>query len=82
MAGKKTTEKRSFEEMLARLDEIVRRLESSDLPLEEALTLYEEGAALMKLCNDTLTEAEQKVVRLQKTADGSPRELPFDAEEA
>ena len=68
----------SFEESLARLDEIVRHLEKGDLPLSESLSLFEEGTALMSACNKLLDEAEQKVVKLRKGADRLPEELPFD----
>lgn len=72
----------TFEQMLARLDEIVRSLEKGDAPLEESLALYTEGAGLIKQCTDQLNSAEQTVVRLQKGADGAPTELPFEAEES
>ena len=73
-------EKRSFEEMLQRLDVIVRALEKGDAALEESLSLYTEGAELIRLCTKRLNEAEQTVVRLQKGSDGSPAELPFPEE--
>ena len=69
-----------FEDMLARLDTIVRTLEKGDVPLEESLALYTEGAELIRLCTARLNEAEQTVVRLQKGPDGSPEELPFEGE--
>ena len=74
-------ENKSFEEMLARLEEIVRALEKGDAALEESLTLYTEGAELIRLCTGKLTQAEQTVVRLQKGADGAPMELAFAEEE-
>jgi len=74
--------KKSFEESLARLDEIVRHLEKGDLPLSESLALFEEGTALMTQCSKLLDEAEQKVVRLRKGADRLPEELPFEEEQA
>lgn len=73
--------KRSFEEAVVRLDEIVKALERGDAPLEESLTLFEEGTQLIRACGSLLDEAEQKVVRLQKGEDGSPTELPFDEAE-
>lgn len=76
MAEKKT--EKTFEESLARLEEIVRLLERGDAPLAESLGLFEEGANLIKTCSKQLDEAEQKVVQLRKTADGSPEELPFE----
>ena len=74
MAGKEL----SFEQSLARLDEIVRHLEKGDLPLSDSLSLFEEGTALLKRCNALLDEAEQVVVKLRKGADGEPEELPFE----
>ena len=71
------TEK-TFEQSLARLEEIVRLLEKGDAPLAESLGLFEEGAGLVKACAQQLDEAEQKVVKLRKSADGSPEELPFE----
>lgn len=73
-------EVKSFEQSLARLDEIVRHLEKGDLPLSESLTLFEEGTALLASCSKQLDEAEQKVVMLRKGADRSPEELPFTGE--
>lgn len=67
-----------FDDMLVRLDEIVRQLEKGDAPLEDSLKLYEEGAGLIRQCAKQLDEAEQTVVRLQKGPDGAPVELPFD----
>lgn len=67
-----------FDEMLARLEEIVRLMEKGEASLEESLKLYEEGAGLLRLCTKQLDEAEQTVVRLRKGTDGLPEELPFD----
>ena len=71
----------SYEQAISRLDEIVRNMERGDAPLEEALKLFEEGAALIALCNKMLDEAEQKVVKLKKGPDGYPIELPFEGVE-
>lgn len=73
--------KKTFEESIARLDEIVKTLESGSAPLEQALTLFEEGTKLIKSCGKILDNAEQKVVRLQKGEDGEPIETLFDAME-
>ena len=78
MAAKK---KLNFEGSMARLEEIVSLLEKGDAPLEQAMTLFEEGAKLLRECTKQLDEAEQKVVKLQKGPDGEPVELPFDTEE-
>lgn len=72
--------KLSFEDSLKRLDEIVKHLESGDLPLEESLSLFEEGTALVTSCNTMLEEAEQKVSILRVGKDGSLSEEPFAGE--
>ncbi len=72
------TKAKSFEENLARLEEIVRGLEKGDAPLAESLSLFEEGAGLVKRCGALLDEAEQRVVQLRKGPDGEPEELPFE----
>ena len=74
------TDKLTYEQAITRLDEIVRNMERGDVPLNEALKLFEEGAALIAICNKMLDEAEQKVVKLKKGADGYPIELPFEGE--
>lgn len=53
--------KEKFEEALERLEEIVRKMETGDLPLEEALKSYEEGVKLIRLCQSKLDEAERRV---------------------
>ena len=73
--------KLSFEQSLARLDEIVKSLERGDVALSESMKLFEEGMGLIRSCGEMLDSAEQKVVRLRKGSDGSPEELPFDEED-
>ena len=73
-------EKMNFEQSLARLDEIVRRMERGDVALDEALSLFEEGTALAKSCNQLLDEAELKVVQLTKGAHGTPVETELHNE--
>ena len=72
--------KMSFEQMLERLEKIVRLLEKGEAPLTESLSLFEEGTALVKQCTVMLDSAEQKVIKLRKTEAGEPEELPFDEE--
>jgi len=74
-------EELSFEEAASRIDEIVRMLERGDAPLDKSLALFEEGAKLIKRCGKILDDAEQKLVFLQKSADGEAEELPFDEDE-
>ncbi len=80
LAGRKGAKPATFEQMLARLDEIVRLLEKGDAPLEESLSLYTEGAALIRTCTKQLDEAEQTVVKLQKGENGEPVETSFASE--
>lgn len=57
------TEK-SFEASLERLEEVVSKLEQGDLPLEEAMKLFQEGMKLSQLCSQKLTAAETEVKKL------------------
>jgi len=77
MAQKK---EKSFEEDIARLEEIVGLLEKGDAKLAESLSLFEEGTKLVETCTALLDAAEQKVVKLRKGPDGEPEELPFEGE--
>ncbi len=72
------TEAPTFEQNLDRLEGIVKRLEESELPLEEALKLFEEGTALSVGCRRQLEEAEHRVEILTKTANGVAPELMPD----
>lgn len=56
--------KLKFEDAMARLQEIVERLEGGEAPLEEAMALFEEGAKLSALCYNTLDRAQLKVTEL------------------
>lgn len=68
----------TFEKALSRLEEIVARLETEELALEEALALFEEGTALGRRCNAQLDEAEQRITVLLERADGSVQERELD----
>ncbi|MBR5543592.1 MAG: exodeoxyribonuclease VII small subunit [Oscillospiraceae bacterium] len=72
------SEKKSFEESITRLEEVVKLLERGDAPLDSALALFEEGTALIKTCSKMLDDAEQKVTILSKG--DTPSETPFDRE--
>lgn len=71
-----------FEEAIEKLDVIVSKLESGSVPLEDSLSLFEEGVALIKLCNEKLDMAEQKVRILTENEDGSVTDAPFINDEA
>ena len=77
MAAKKM----SFEEKLARLEEIVALLEKGNAALAASLSLFEEGTKLANACTAELDKAEQQVVKLMKGPDGAPVELPFESTE-
>lgn len=64
-------ENMTFETAIARLEEIVRMLESGNAPLDKSLAMFEEGVSLVKLCNSRLDTAEQKVKILTSTGDGT-----------
>jgi len=74
-------EKMTFEQALARLDEIVKLLEHGDAPLDASLKLFEEGTALVKKCSTALDKAEQKVTILTKGETGEVTETLFKTEE-
>lgn len=68
------SDKFMFETGLARLEQIVRRLESGNTPLDEALELYEEGVSLVKKCTGELENAEKKIKILVASPDGITEE--------
>lgn len=72
----------SYEEAYARLEEIVGKLESGELGLDESLRLFEEGIGLSQICNKRLNEAEAKIEKLVKQAGATKREeFTVDLEE-
>lgn len=58
--------KKTYEEALSRLEEIVALLEKGNMPLEESLKLFEEGTSLSSFCYNTLNNVQQKVIELTK----------------
>lgn len=72
--------KPDFEKSLARLEEVVRRLESPQLSLDDAMKLFEEGVALSRECQKQLEDAEGRVEILLRKADGKLAAEPFDPE--
>jgi exodeoxyribonuclease VII small subunit len=61
---------RSFEESLQELEQRVHALEKGDLPLEEALRLFEEGVGLVRECHERLDVADARILALTQTPDG------------
>jgi len=70
----------TFEQAVARIDEIVTLLEKGDAQLDKSLALFEEGVKLIEICGAMLDDAEQTVVRLQKAVNGEPEEYLFDVD--
>lgn len=60
MAGKEAT----FEDNLRRLEEVVGKLEQGELPLDDAIKLYQEGMRLSKLCSERLSAVESEIKKL------------------
>ena len=63
-------DKLNFEESLARLEEIVRALESGEKSLDDSMKLYEEGVRLIRVCSSELESAEAKIKILKETLSG------------
>lgn len=67
----------TFEQAYERLEQILEKMNAGNVPLEEALKLYEEADQLLKLCQDKLTSAEQKIEVLIKQRNG---EMALDSQ--
>lgn len=70
-----------FEAAIARLEVIVKTMEGDTVSLDESLSLYEEGIALVHRLSRELDEAEQRVQILQRTPDGEIKPAPFTSTE-
>ena len=74
-------ENMKFEEAMIQLESIIKKLESGNLPLDESLVAFEEAVKLVRLCNERLQAAEQKVRILTEDADGTVSDSPFSENE-
>ena len=70
----------TFEQSMARLEQIVRAMERGDVALEESLKLFREGTELVRSCGKLLDEAELQVKQIMTAPDGSPVEEDFGDE--
>jgi len=68
----KKIEDMSFEEAMSELEQVVRDLETGNVPLEASIRLYERGAALKAACQAKLAAAEEKVSQITLDANGAP----------
>ena len=70
----------SFEDALRALEDVVRALESGDVPLDDSITLYERGEALRRHCQARLDAAQARIEKIVAGPDGLPASTqPFDA---
>jgi exodeoxyribonuclease VII small subunit len=74
-------EYQDFESAMKALEEIVGKLEAGDLPLEQALALFEEGVQISRFCNSKLDAAERRVEILLKNERGELEPTEFAGEE-
>ena len=70
----------TFESAMSRLEEIVRKLESGNVQLNESLSLFEEGVGLVRVCNERLDNVERRIKILTKQDDGTLAEEDFKVE--
>ena len=77
-SSKKTGKKLDFEKALERLEKIVEQLENDTPPLDKALSLFQEGKKLGRLCNKELTSLEQKIQKIieEEKGDINLEDLP------
>ena len=66
-----------YEAALARLDEVLQRLEDGKVALEEAIALYERGVKLVRRCSTLLAGAERRITQLSQRPEGELVEQPF-----
>jgi exodeoxyribonuclease VII small subunit len=69
--------KKTFEQAIKQLEQIVQDLESGDMPLEKAIKTFEEGIQLSKFCSEKLDETEKRITILMQDSDGEVAEAPF-----
>jgi len=78
MSSKTKPAELNFEKAMDRLETIVEQMESGKLPLEDLIVRYEEGMNLVKVCQDRLTKAEQKIEIIARNNAGKPSVKNFE----
>jgi exodeoxyribonuclease VII small subunit len=68
----------NFETAMDRLEKIVEQMESGQLPLEDLIVRYEEGMNLVKVCQERLASAEQKIEVIARNSAGKPVVKEFE----
>jgi len=71
-------EKKTFEQSMAKLEEIVRRLETGDVSLDDSLKAFEKGIGYVRECEKKLDEAKGKIEKLVKQANGEVKTSSFE----
>ncbi|WNF37831.1 exodeoxyribonuclease VII small subunit [Bacillaceae bacterium IKA-2] len=69
----------SFEDAMEKLEEVVEKLEQGDVPLEKAISMFQEGMSLSKLCHDKLKNVEKSMDQILKE-DGQVEIITFQEE--
>jgi exodeoxyribonuclease VII small subunit len=72
--------KKTFEEAMEELEQIVNQLEKGDVPLEEALSIFQKGIELSQLCNKKLKHVEEQLAKVL-TEDGTLKDFTVDEED-
>ena len=67
-----SNQSKTFEQSMARLEQIVRAMERGDVALEESLKLFQEGTELVRSCGKLLDDAQLQIQKVMTAADGSP----------
>ena len=79
--AKDNIKNQNFEEAIESLEDIVARLESGNLPLDESIKQFEQAMKLIGYCEQKITSAKQRVKILTEAADGTVTDAPFIAED-
>ena len=72
------TNNMTFEAAMARLEELVSKIEAGGLTLDETLACYEEAMGLVRYCNSKIEDADQRIRLLITAEDGSVTDAPFE----
>lgn len=78
---KKKVQELDFEQALSGLEDIVQKLESNDLKLDEAIDIFGKGVELARFCNSKLTQAQEKIQKIVESPDGDATLTLFDPED-